>query len=265
MTLVDLKGVARAFLERLPGPARRAVRRAYYARLLRSVDEGYEVDLEFLKRAVGPGDSALDIGASIGIYTKFLSALVGPEGHVYSVEPVPETYDVLTSNLERLALTNVHPLNCALSDSDGELEMEVPLWSCGGENLYLARVAPPGHPSGLRRITVASRKLDTLFSGIPITFVKCDVEGHELLCLRGAVETLRRSRPAWLLEVWGDPDEQGSHAREVFLMLEGLGYRAYCFDGQRLEPRRRGRTSDNYWFLTPDHVRALESGRRLSG
>jgi len=259
---MSLKGFARGLLERLPGPARRAARRAYYARLLRAADEGGQVDLPFLKSVVSPGARVVAFGASIGIYTKFLSALVGPEGHVHSVEPVPETYDVLTSNIERLGLRNVHPLNYALSDSDGELEMEVPLWSYGGENLYEARVAAPGSPSGLRRIKVASRRLDTLFGDAPIAFVKCDVEGHELRCLEGAAETLRRSRPVWLLEGWGDPDVPGSHARAVFLTLEGLGYRAHCFDGRTLEPRSPGRTSDNYWFLTPDHVRALAEGRR---
>lgn len=255
----SLKGLASALLERLPGPARRAARRAYYARLLRAAREDDQVDLPFLKRVVRRGDCVVDAGASIGLYTKFLSALVGPEGLVYSVEPVPETYDVLVSNVRRLGLANVRPLNYALSHADGELEMEVPRWSYGGENLYEARVAGAAS-SGLRRIGVAARRLDTVLPDRPIAFVKCDVEGHELRCLEGAAETLRRWRPAWLLEVWGDPDEEESHARRVFLAMEGLGYAAHCYDGRRLEARARGRTSVNYWFLTVDHVRRLGEG-----
>jgi FkbM family methyltransferase len=258
---MSFKGVASGLLERLPLPARRAVRRAYYTRLLRRAQETDQADLGFLKRVVGPGDAVVDAGASIGLYTKFLSALVGAQGRVYSVEPMPETYDVLVSNIRRLGLTNVQAMNYALSDADGSLEMEVPRWPHGGENLYEARVAGPGIPSGLRTITVPSRRLDTLLPDRPIAFVKCDVEGHELRCLAGAVETLRRSRPAWLLEVWGDPDEPGSHAREVFLAMEGLGYAAHCYDGRALEPRGPGRRSDNYWFLLPEHVRALVQRR----
>jgi FkbM family methyltransferase len=258
---VNLKGVARGILERLPGPARRAARRAYYARLLRAANQRDEVDLAFLERVVGPGACVVDAGASIGLYTKFLSALVGPDGRVYSVEPVPETYDVLVSNVRRLRLGNVLPLNYALSDADGALEMEVPVWPYGGENLYEARAAAPGTGSGLRRITVPARRLDTLLPDRRIAFVKCDVEGHELRCLAGAADTVRRSRPAWLLEVWGDPDERGSHAHEVFTAMAELGYGAHCFDGLRLEPRRPGRRTDNYWFLLPEHVRALAEGR----
>lgn len=257
---MSLKAAARRLLDRLPGPARRAARRAYYARMLRAAGEDAEVDLGFLKRVVGRGASVVDAGASIGLYTKFLSALVGAQGRVYAVEPVPETFDVLASNVRRLGLDNVEVLNVALSDVDGGLEMEVPLWAQGGENLYEARAAAPGDGAGLRRIRVPARRLDTLLPDRPIAFVKCDVEGHELRCLAGAVETVRRSRPAWLLEVWGDPDERASHAGRVFAALADLGYAAHCYDGSRLEPRRPGRRSVNYWFLLPEHVRSLSEG-----
>jgi FkbM family methyltransferase len=261
MTPSRLKGLASGLLEKLPGPARRAARRAYYARLLRAAREGDQVDLAFLKHVVGRGACVVDAGASIGLYTKFLSALAGPEGLVHSVEPVPETYDVLASNVRRLGLHNVRTLNCALSDADGQLEMEVPRWPHGGENLYEARVAVPAARPGLRRITVPCRRLDSLLPDRPVAFVKCDVEGHELRCLRGAAETLRRWRPAWLLEVWGDPDQSGSHARDVFDAMEALGYRAHGYDGHSLRPRVPGRTTDNYWFLTADHVRRLALDR----
>jgi FkbM family methyltransferase len=260
---LSVKTAARALLERLPGPARRAARRAYYARLLRAADERDEPDLAFLKRVVGRGACVVDAGASIGLYTKFLSSLVGPEGRVYSVEPVPETYDVLASNVRRLGLGNVEALNYALSDADGTLQMEVPLWPEGGENLYEARAVAPGTGSRLRRVTVPSRRLDTLLPEARVSFVKCDVEGHELRCLAGAAETVRRSRPAWLLEVWGDPDERGSHARAVFGAMEDLGYAAHCFDGVRLEPRRPGRRSVNYWFLLPEQARGLSEGNPI--
>jgi FkbM family methyltransferase len=259
----SVKGMANALLGTLPRPARRAARRAYYGRLVRAAGEGSQVDLSFLKRVVRPGDCVVDAGASIGLYTKFLSALVGREGLVYSVEPVPETYDVLVTNVRRLGLSNVTPLNYALSDVDGELEMEVPRWWYGGENLYEARVAAQG-PAGLRRLAVPSRRLDTLVGDRPVAFVKCDVEGHELRCLGGAAETIRRWRPAWLLEVWGDPDAEGSEADRVFGAMEARGYAAHCWDGRLLASRAPGRRSDNYWFLTAEQVRYVRrTGRAV--
>ena len=254
-----VKGLANTLLEALPARLSRAARRAYYGRMVRAARDDAQVDLSFLKRVVRRGDCVVDAGASVGLYTKFLSALAGPEGLVYSVEPMPETYDVLVSNVRRLGLSNVRPLNCALSDADGELEMEVPRWSYGGENLYEARVV--GEASGdLRRIRVAGRRLDTVVGDRPVAFVKCDVEGHELPCLEGAAETVRRWRPAWLLEVWGDPDTEASHARRVFLAMQGRGYAPYCYDGRWLASRTRGRRSDNYWFLTREQVRYTRAG-----
>jgi len=257
----SIKGLANALVGRLPEPARRAARRVYYGRMLDAVREEAQVDLSLLKRVVRRGDCVVDAGASIGLYTKFLSALVGPEGLVYSVEPVPETYDVLVSNVRRLGLSNVRPLNYALSDTDGTLEMELPRWSYGGENFYEARVA--GEVAGglrLRRIAVQARRLDALVPDRPIAFVKCDVEGHELRCVQGAAETVRRWRPAWLLEVWGDPDDEAAAAHRVFLEMGGLGYKAHCYDGRWLAARARGRRSDNYWFLTAEQVRYVRAG-----
>ena len=250
----NLKAAGGRLLERLPGPVRRVARRAYYGRLVRAAGEDAQTDLRLLKRVVAKGDLVVDAGASIGLFTKFLSALAGPEGLVYSIEPVPETYDVLESNVRGLGLANVRPQRCALSDADGELEMEVPRWSHGGENLYEARVTG-GPPSGLRRVRVAARRLDALVPDRQVAFVKCDVEGHELACLQGAAEILRRWRPAWLLEVWGDPDAEGSHARRVFRFMEDLGYVAYWCDGHSLILRGPGRRSDNYWFLTSEQAR----------
>jgi len=248
-------------VERLPGPLRRAARRAYYARLVRTAGEGDEVDLGFLGHVVRSGACVVDAGASIGLYTRFLSERVGAQGRVYAVEPMPETFDVLASNVRRLRLENVSLLNYALSDADGPLDMEVPLWPSGGENLYEARAAARDAGSGLRRITVPARRLDALLPDRPVAFIKCDVEGHELRCLAGAVETVRRSRPVWLLEVWGDPDERDSHAHRVFRAMADLGYAAHCYDGARLEPRRPGRRSVNYWFLLPEHLRTLAGDR----
>jgi hypothetical protein len=90
-----------------------------------------------------------------------------------------------------------------------------------------------------------------------ISFVKCDVEGHELKCLLGADRLIANSHPAWLIEVWGDPDAAGSTAASVFALLKGRGYGSWFFDGNRLHERRAGDRSTNYFFLTESHLAVL--------
>ena len=64
-----------------------------------------------LPQLVGRGDVAIDIGANLGYYTRPLSEIVGAEGAVYAVEPVPVIYDVLRRNVA--GRRNVHLMNYA--------------------------------------------------------------------------------------------------------------------------------------------------------
>jgi FkbM family methyltransferase len=250
--------VRRVVLTRLPKPLLRIIRRIHYARLLGSVTEDREVDLKLLRFLVSPGDLVADIGANIGVYTKLLSRYVGARGQVYSIEPVPVTFDVLRANVKALNLLNVEPMNYAISDANGAATMEIPLCEAGGENLHIAKVVPDNCRSTLKRVVVETKTVDSLFSEIPLSFVKCDVEGHELNCINGALGTIRNSKPAWLIEIVGDPDNQTAKACESCKLLTDSGYGIYWFDGTNLTKRRPGDNSVNYWFLAPQHVQRLQ-------
>ena len=76
-------------------------------------------------------------------------------------------------------------------------------------NFYQARLSEQG-------LEVKLVRLDDLFQS-GISFVKCDVEGHELEVIEGAKELIRACRPAWLIEV--------SH-REIEGIMRSYGYQA---------------------------------------
>ena len=245
-------------LRLLPERLLQELRKFHYARKLRAPASD-EPDLAVVRHLVPAGGWAVDVGANVGVYTKALSELVGPWGKVFSVEPVPLTFDVLTSNVRRLRLGNVQALNCAVSAGHGSVTLEVPRYATGGENFYEARIVGPDGGGALRRVTVECRSLDALFADAarPISFVKCDVEGHELRCLRGAEGLIRRGRPAWLVEVSGDPDFEPSAAAEVLRLMRGHGYGVFWYDGRELHARRPGERRTNYFFLTAAHLALL--------
>ena len=136
--------------------------------------------------------------------------------------------------------------------------MEVPPYASGGENFYEAHIIRTPSISGLRSIEVRARALDSLFGHVrSIDFVKCDVEGHELACLRGAQSILSGIKPAWLIEISGNPDNERASAGEVFQMMAQHGYMPFWFDGRHLRQRQRGDRSVNYFFLTRRHLRLI--------
>ena len=247
---VPVKTLALRFL---PEAVLRHARKAHYLRKLASA--ATEPDMTVLRHLVPPGGCALDLGANFGLYTRFLAEAVGPDGAVHAVEPVPTMHDVLRSNVRRFRLAQVRTHPVAASDATRTVTMTVPRYPSGGANYYEARVVGGPRERAGRTVRVPGIRLDDLFGHLPrIDVVKCDVEGHELAILRGAETLLRRHRPAWLMEVSGDPDTFGSAAAEVVEMLRAKGYDIYRFDGRKLRPRAPGDRAVNYFFLRPEHL-----------
>lgn len=236
-----------------------AFQRWHCCERLRQARETEEPELRIVKHLVGTGDVAVDAGAHAGLYTKFLSLWVGPAGRVHSFEPVPRTFDRLRHNARRLAWRNVvlHP--CALSDTAGRALMEIPRDATGVENDYLSRLVEPPESDAASRFEVEVQTLDAaLPAGERPAFVKLDVEGRELACVRGARGVLSRCAPAWLIEVTRDPDDAASESHALFGLLAAEGYAAFRLEGTRLEPRRPGDRAVNHFFLKPEHLAGLE-------
>ena len=245
----------------LPHSTVQLIKKRHYLRLLCSSLLEKDPEIRVIRYLVKPGDSVIDIGANIGVYSKILSELVGPDGHVYSIEPFPPTFEILCYNVRKLRLNNVEPVNVAVSDSQAVVTMALPYDSSGAETHYRAFIVTnradkaKTEATNVQTTTIDSRFLSA--SGT-ISFIKCDVEGHELACIKGATKFLSRSQPAWLIEVSGEPDDIGSAAHHVFKILHDQGYSAWWYDGGKLIKRRPGEKSTNYFFLKDNHIDILK-------
>lgn len=253
---VFLKRLASALL---PDRVLLAVKKRYYAKSLLETSETDEPDYAIVKLLVQAGDTVADVGANVGVYTKLLSELVGDGGSVFSFEPIPTTFEVLQSNVQRLGFSNVAVHAVALSDAKRSVVMQVPHYNHGGENYHMAQIVE-GEPNGhLRHFTIETATLDSYFQAAtpPLSFVKCDVEGHELSAVKGALAVIKRDHPAWLLEISGNPDEPESAAAELFAIFAGEGYKPYWYREGVLHLRQLGQTSVNFFFLREDHIQSL--------
>src|SRR5215831_9641770 len=130
-------------------------------------------------------------------------------------------------NVGNMKLRNVELINRAVSKQEGKAVLEVPRYPGGGDNYYAARISASADHSGRRVQVVRTSTLDSLLDSVngPLTFIKMDVEGHELECLEASPRTIQRWKPACLIEVSGDPSEPSSRARQVFALLAARGYR----------------------------------------
>lgn len=255
----------------MPDGAIKVLLKWYYLRRLKAYIrsgewEQIERDMEIVKHFIVPGDSVVDIGANFGFYTAFLSDIAGDRGTVYSFEPIPLTFEVLSNNVQCLSLANVKTFNYAISEKDGSGVMVIPKWSASGdENFYQASVRTTATENDqFREVQVGLKKLDTFFSGHEkrITFIKIDVEGHELHVVEGAKSVINRYKPVLLIEVSGNPDDHQSSAFALCELLKKEDYEAYWYDGHKVKRRSVGEQSVNYFFLTEDHLIQLESAAK---
>ena len=153
-----------------------------------------------MRKVVAPGDVALDIGANMGIHTVLLARLVGPAGKLFAFEPNRALLPTLRRTVDALPNASLH--TCALSDQAGQSAFFVP---ADDTKASLADWTDEAIDGIAREEICERRRLDDMVAEGTIArpdFIKCDVEGAELLVFRGARAVLDRpDAPIMLFEV----------------------------------------------------------------
>ncbi|HEY3673355.1 MAG TPA: FkbM family methyltransferase [Acidimicrobiia bacterium] len=212
---------------------------------------------------VAPSSTVVDIGAHKGLYSYELSRLVGPEGRVHAFEPQARLARYLRRAFRDDARVVVH--ENALSDSSGVRTLSIP---DRGKGLVL------GHATlevqhGAHNESVETHCLDEL--GLSPSYMKIDVEGHELAVLKGSMTTLARAHPVVQIEIVRDGLQSCENCSAILELFDSLGYRA-CFvdehatlqgfDGARLlvpdDPIADDRYAYNFVFTRIDQHSTAE-------
>jgi len=143
------------------------------------------------------GDVVFDIGAYVGDTALWFSKAVGPQGKVYAFEPEPSNFNKLKANLERNKVTNVIPLQLAVSETEGEMQVS----SAAGSSV----ITQAG--TGLSvKVTTIDKFVEA--NKLPrVDFIKMDVEGYESKVLKGAHETIKTFKPSLALSAYHRGDD----------------------------------------------------------
>lgn len=207
-----------------------------------------------MERVLERGSNCVDVGCHAGqILDEMLR--VAPEGTHYAFEPLPHLYAELEKKYAGRPNVKLSP--CGLAEA-------------AGESTFQHVVTNPAY-SGIRRraydrpneevveIHVKLARLDDVVPrGLPIRFVKIDVEGAELGVLKGGLELLRRCRPYVVFEHGlGGSDHYGTRPEHIFELMRGCRLKVSLMGGW-LEGRRPLRLPElveqferghNYYFL----------------
>jgi FkbM family methyltransferase len=198
--------------------ARRAFLAAYSA--YKAWIEAGPVDR--LKDIVPPGSTVVDVGANIGFFTLKFARWVGEQGLVIAIEPDLENFETLTAKIAAAGVEHrVQAHQAAAAGESGAVRFQRNELHPGDHRITL----------GAGGMMVSAVTVDDLVaeSGArPVSLVKIDVQGAEMLVLKGAKRTLEQMRPALFVEV-DDCNlvDLGSSAHALVAHLEQAGYEAH--------------------------------------
>lgn len=222
--------------------------------------------VRFLLQQVRPGETVIDVGAHIGLFTVALARRVGRTGRVVAFEPDPTNFRLLQQNIAANDCRQAEAVHAAVADHGGTAELfQSP--DCSA----LHRLQPSALCGDAIRVPTVS--LDEFWTGDRglVHVIKLDVEGSEMKALRGMSRLLETQRdvrlfvefePRWLAEA-------GTSPRTLLGYLVDQGLHISEFDGKDAKPladpydllRRydsEHREGTNLWCVRPGAYRSWE-------
>jgi len=183
-----------------------------------------------LPALLGPGDTCVDVGAHWGYFSLLAAARVGATGRVLAVEADPRVFATLERTLALNPSLNVETIQVAAAAEPGTLVLNG--FDEHGDNWGISSIATG---QGGTAFSVQSAPLDVLLERRGVTEVsllKMDIEGAEVLALRGADRLLSERRIRALLLELHPPQIaalNGSVA-EIVASLRERGYHLWAID-----------------------------------
>ena len=192
-------------------------------------DPAYRVHY-FVRQLVQPGHTVLDIGANLGYYATEFARLVGPQGRVVAVEPIPLYRSVLSRHLHGLSQCSILPY--ALGTAEGSISMGLP--TADQHRHGLMKVLTEEEKSKAPEIIeVPVKHPVSLFEPLGrIDYIKCDIEGYEVPVIPTMRPLLEKQQPIVQVETDGD------NKRILFDFFNELGYQLFYVGAQGLVPYR---------------------------
>lgn len=173
-----------------------------------------------MQRCLQADSNCVDAGCHEGLILKEM-LLIAPRGRHFAFEPLPGHSALLRESF--VAHPNVSIYELALSDVAGTSVFFNVESSPGYSGIRKRWLGPGEHR--ISELQVHTELLDNILPpGLPVRFIKIDVEGAELQVMRGAKNTIQNYKPVIVFEHgMGAADKYGTTPEQVHEFLSGCG------------------------------------------
>ena len=189
---------------------------------------GENPEYAVMRELLGEGDTFVDVGANFGTFSLLASRLVGKSGKVIAIEPQERLVSLLRESIAASEVRNCEVVPAACGSARGRATLMVPVDDSGRAGLFSAFSGRRRH----EKVDVQVTTLDALLAGIAGSgrmFMKIDVEGSELAVLEGAINIVRKFRPAMMIEInpWSAA-AAGTTPKEIIARLMAVHYSSFA-------------------------------------
>lgn len=179
-------------------------------------------------KLIQDGDTIFDIGANIGYYSLHIAKKY-PNSQIFAFEPVLPTFNQLKKNISLNNISTIEISNHGFSESVADIPFYY--YPEGSGNASMRKMADEYDNI---QLICHVETLDNWIKGreVPVKFIKCDVEGAELLVIKGGIDTIHKYKPRIFIELLRKWTQKYSyHPNDVINLLVSIGY--LCYVGKK--------------------------------
>lgn len=191
-------------------------------------------ELYFLQHYLRQGDTFLDIGSNVGLFSLIASPQVGASGRVVAFEPSSITHHRLKENITLNDFHNIETHQMALSNENATAELQI---ASGGYDAWNS-LAKPSAGKVLETETVQTITLDAFINDLSdsakISLLKIDVEGWEIPMVEGGKNFLSSDEAPTLMVEFTEQNAQnaGFSCKQLYELLVSYGYELFTYSQQ---------------------------------
>lgn len=212
--------------------------------------------LKFLKKNM----IFFDIGANIGFHSLNV-AKHDKSITIHSFEPIPEIFFNLNNNILLNEVKNINTYNFGISNENNNVSFYFNPNLSGATSLKKLLDSSKVKLVQSKVVTLDQFMIDNRIQ--QLDFIKCDVEGAEILVIQGGIDTIRKQKPIIFLEMlrkWSH--KFNYHPNDIIKILTDLNYCCFTINEENLSifnAMDENTIDTNFFFLHEDkHIEEIK-------